>query len=285
MSVDELLADCENARAFRIRRAEERRDWRALRMLLPHAVHHGCGCDAFVATDDAAARRVIGALAIEPQMRLQPYRGPRVALHVIPPWRRLGVGRSLLNAAAAISVARKAEALYAWSKLRPDSDEAAAWRGVGFTHAIEYLLTRVEAARVIEKLTPLVDALQQRGHIPAKARIIPLEKANPKEVVRLVTTYLAGVGTEPVLERRIVGRHPKPLEPRLSRALLYQDRIVGVMLGSPIDPRVGLIEANVIHPAVRGGWANVWLKLETTRDAQAAGYDAFLYETHSQHAD
>lgn len=283
MSVDELLADRENG--VRIRRAEERHDWRALRMLLPQAVHHGCGCDVLVATVGAARRQVIGAIAIEPQMRAQPHLGPRVALHVIPPWRRRGVGRSLLNAAAIISAARKADALYAWSKVRPDSDETAAWRGLGFTHAIESSLTRVSAERVMEVLRPVVDRLLKRRYIPAEAQIIPLEQANPDDVARLVTTCLAGAGAESILKRRLIGRHPNPLEPRLSKALLYKDRVAGVMLGSPIDSRVGLVEANVLHPMVRGGWANVWLKLETTREARDAGYDAFLYETHSQHGD
>ena len=35
---------------YSIRRADEQLDWRALRMLLPRAIHHGCGCDALVAT-------------------------------------------------------------------------------------------------------------------------------------------------------------------------------------------------------------------------------------------
>jgi GNAT superfamily N-acetyltransferase len=270
---------------FRLRRAEERLDWRALRMLLPQAVHHGCGCDVLVATDDAASRRLIGAIAIEPQMRLQPYLGPRVALHVIPPWRRRGVGRALVQAAATISAARHALALYAWNKLAPDSEEASAWRALGFDRAIESSLTRIDAVRAIEVLTPLFDWLRKAGQIPAEAQIVSLCDANPDDVVSLVTTHLAGAGTAPLLKQRLVGNHPKPLEPRLSKVLIYNGQTMGAMLGSPLSRNLGLIEANVVHPALRGGWANIWLKLETTREARDAGYEAFLYETHSQHSD
>jgi hypothetical protein len=57
------------------------------------------------------------------------------------------------------------------------------------------------------------------------------------------------------------------------------------MLGSPVSADVGLVEVNVVHPMLRGGWANLWLKLEGTREARDEGYKAFLYETHEQHVD
>lgn len=274
-----------NAVGFHIRCAEERRDWRVLRMLLPDAVHHGCGCDAFVATDDDASRRVIGAIAIAPLMRLQPLRGPRVALHVAPPWRRRGVGRALAAMAARLSAARGAEALYAWNKVSPASDEAQAWRSIGFDQAIESSLTRIDATRTIDMLEPLVRRLRERGQIPADAMLVPLADANPDEVVELVTSFLAGAGTEVEMKNRLTGNHPRPPETRLSRALLYRGRVAGVMIGTPVNKHVGLIEVNVVHPALRGGWANAWLKLEATRAGRDGGYDTFLYETHDQHAD
>jgi GNAT superfamily N-acetyltransferase len=269
----------------RIRRAEEHLDWRALRMLLPHAVHYGCSCDVFVATDDESSRRLIGAIAVAPLMRLQPYRGPRVALHVISPWRRRGVGRALVAAAVEVSAARGADALYAWDKMSPDGVDAQVWRRLGFDKAIESSLTRIDATRTIEALQPLVSCLIERKYIPAEARLVPLREADINEIVELVTTFLAGAGDEAGLKNRLIGNHPLPLEPLLSKVLLFNDRVAGVMLGSPINKHVGLVEVNVIHPMLRGGWANVWLKLETTRIARDAGYQTFLYETHEQHAD
>lgn len=273
------------AARFRIRRADEPGDWRALRMLLPDAIHYRCGCDVFVATAEEAPRRLIGAIAVAPLMRLQPLRGPKVALQVIPPWRRRGVGRELLKAAAHLAAARGAEALYGWNKTSPDGDEAQAWRGLGFDRAIESCLTRIDATRTIDHLQPLVDWLRKRGQIPPEARLVSLRDANPDEVVELVTTFLAGAGAEIDLKNRLIGNHPRPIEPIFSKVLLYKDRVVGALLASPINDHVGLVETVVVHPSLRGGWANAWLKLETTRGGRDGGYDTFLYETHEQHAD
>src|SRR5688500_2342307 len=118
--------------SFRIRFADERQDWRALRMLLPEAVHHACGCDVLVATDDDASRRIIGAVAVAPLMRRTPLQGPKTAFHVIEAWRRRGVARELRNAAINMAAARGAHALYAADSVDPKSSEAAAWRALGF---------------------------------------------------------------------------------------------------------------------------------------------------------
>ncbi len=270
---------------FRLRRADELRDWRALRMLLPDAIHHGCGCDAFVAVSEESPDFLIGAIAVTPLMQIQPRLGPRVAPHVIPPWRRRGVGKALVDVAAHLATARKAEALYAWNKVSLDSNAAIAWRALGFDHAIESSLTYIDADRTIETLQPLFDWLKKGGHIPSEARMASLQDVDPDQVVELVTTCLAGAGAEVALKQRLIGQHPKPLEPVLSKVLLYRDRVVGAMLARPFNENVGLVEVNVLHPLLRYGWANVWLKLETTRGARDAGYSKFLYETNEQHVD
>lgn len=254
-------------------------------MLLPQAVHHGCGCDVFVATDDDESRRIVGAVAAAPKMRLAPRRGPKVALHTIEPWRRRGVGRVLLNAVSELAAARGAEALYAWTPLSPNGQAAAAWRGLGFDQRIECPLNRIESARLVELLQPLYDRLQQRGLIPAEARMVGLREANLDEVVNLVTAYLGGASAPEDLKNRLLGKHPKPLDPVLSRVLLLGDRIVGVMLGSPVDKHVAWVESNVVHPSVRGRWANVWLKLDSSGRARDLGFHTLLYETYEQHAD
>lgn len=270
---------------LQIRRAEEHRDWRALRMLLPEAVHHGCGCDVFVATEDDASQRIVAAVAIAPTMRYKPHRGPKVALHTIEPWRRRGVGRALLNAAAELAAARGAEALYAWSPVSPDGEAAQVWRGLGFDQTIECPLHRIDATRTVEMLQPLFDRLRERGRVPAEARMVFLRDANPDEVVDLVTTYLGGAGVQVALKSRLLGKHPDSFDPILSRVLLHRNRVVGVMLGRPVDKHVVWVESNVVHPSVRGLWANVWLKLDPSGRARGMGYRTFIYETYQQHAD
>jgi len=254
-------------------------------MLLPEAIHHDCGCDALVATDDEASRRVIGAVAVSPMMRRTPRPGPNVALHVIEPWRRRGVGGALLNAAANLAAARGAQALYAWKPLNPEGVETPSWRGLGFDQVINCPLNRIDATRTVELLQPLYDRLQRRGEIPEEARMVCLQEANPDEVVDLATTYLAASGARGKLKDRVLGRHPAPLDPILSRVLLHRERVVGVMLGRPVHAHTALVEVNVVHPAVRGRWANVWLKLDATSRARDLGLTTFIYETYQHHAD
>jgi hypothetical protein len=57
------------------------------------------------------------------------------------------------------------------------------------------------------------------------------------------------------------------------------------MLARPVKDDVVWVEVNVVHPSVRGRWANVWLKLDATRRARDLGFKTFLYETYEQHAD
>ena len=254
-------------------------------MLLPAAIHHGCGCDAFVATDDDDSRRVIGAIAVAPLMRLKPLQGPKVALHVIAPWRGRGVACALRNAASGVAAAQGAKALYSWNRLNPNSEEAVAWRALRFNQVINCPLNRIDATRTIDVLKPLFDRLKDHGQIPAEAQIVGPQETNLDQIVKLVTTHLAGAGTQEGLKHRLLGRHPTPLDPTLSRVLLYQRQVVGAMLGRQVDSQVAWVEVNVIHPSLRGRWANVWLKLETTRHAHDLGFETFLYETYEQHAD
>jgi len=254
-------------------------------MLLPEAIHHGCGCDALVATDDETSRQVIGAVAISPTMRRTPRPGPNVALHVIEPWRRRGVGRALLDAAADLAAARGAQALYAWHPLNPHGASADAWRALGFDQPLDCPLNRIDATRTVELLQPLFDRLQRRGGIPAEARIVFLREADPDQIVDLVTTYLAGVGIREKLKDRLLGSHPAPVDPVLSRVLLHGDQVVGVMLARPLNSHTVVVEVNVVHPRVRGRWANVWLKLDATSRARDLGFTTFIYETYQHHAD
>jgi GNAT superfamily N-acetyltransferase len=269
-------------------------------MLLPEAIHHGCGCDAFVATDDTESQRVIGAVAIAPQMRLKPLQGPKISLHVIEPWRRRGVGRALRNIASDVAAARGAEALYAWNPSSPEWADARAWRALGFDQVIDCPLHRIDAKRTIEALQPIFDRLKQRGRIPAEARLACLRDVKSEvlsgplggprgdrvhDIMDLVTAHLGGAGDRMTMKKRLLGKHPVPYDPGLSRVLLLRDRVVGAMLGRPVDGNAVLVEVNVVHPSVRGRWANVWLKLDATSRARDLGFTTFFYETYEQHAD
>ena len=46
-----------------------------------------------------------------------------------------------------------------------------------------------------------------------------------------------------------------------------------------------MVDANILDPSVRGGWANLWLKLEATRGAVGLGIERFVYNTFDHYTD
>jgi len=160
------------------------RDWRALRMLLPEAFHHGSGTRAFVATADDD-QKIIAAAAISPRLRSDPLSGPRVAIHVIPPFRRRGIGRRLLAACAHLAASEQAAALYAWKPLPPDSDDASAYAALGFKNSIRVEEGRADVELSYQYLKPFFDQIVQRQWIPSTAILVPLNPSHATAIARL----------------------------------------------------------------------------------------------------
>jgi hypothetical protein len=48
---------------------------------------------------------------------------------------------------------------------------------------------------------------------------------------------------------------------------------------------VATVDAAIVAPDLRGGWANVWLKLEATRAARTLGVSHFQFTTFDQYSD
>ena len=61
--------------------------------------------------------------------------------------------------------------------------------------------------------------------------------------------------------------------------------VSGFILGHRTSREVIHVDANVLEPAVRGGWANIWLKLEATRGAISIGVKTFVFTTFDHYAD
>lgn len=257
-------------------------DWQALRMLLPNAVHHNCGCEMAVAVE-AKTGFAIGAVALSPLMRTKPHPGPRVALHVVPPWRRRGVGRQLLRWADRAAGRRGAQALYAWSSLEADSQLEKIWKYLGFNQSQSHPLTEVDAAKTVSHLQQIFDRIQRKRPIPELARIVPLGAVDPAQVIRLHLEYLGG--NEALILDRLRGSAPERFDLHLSQTLLMNQQVQGLALVRRISANSIFIEGNVLHPTLRKGWANLWLKFESAKVCLAAGISTFVYETFAQHAD
>ena len=101
-------------------------------MLLPHVV--GAGREAaFTVAACGTPQRVVGAAALGRDVRRQTHEGWQIDLHVIPPFRRRGIGRALVDFVVAQAAARGAAALHSWDWVEPESDAARAWAALGFS--------------------------------------------------------------------------------------------------------------------------------------------------------
>lgn len=263
---------------FRIRpaRADEAQPFR---MLLPTVGEFSVGLVAISTTDE----RVIGAAAISKSMRPRPPVGPGIAVHVIPPWRRRGIGGALLDELKQAAQGSSAEAFYAMQKVAADSDEEQGWRWLGFQPFETVIYHELPLAAIESRLAPLHDWMSTKQAIPTAAEIIALCDADHAAIADLHIEVMGG--DRRMLLSKMRGERLGAYHPRYSRVLLLGGAVKGFILAHRESKEVAVVDANILAPDVRGGWANLWLKLEATRGAAELGIERFIYNTFDHYAD
>lgn len=228
-------------------------------MLLPNLIDSAHTCVAV----DRDRQLIIGGAAAAPMLRLQPFPGPGVVLHVIPPCRRRGVGSTLLQHLEKAAQTSPAKVLYAASRVDTASYEMAAWQRLGFQpcERVEEHLLPVDG--IAARLVPIVERMRTHGRIPANARVVPLYKADRSAVLQLHLDQMGGNRTE--LTQKLRGQVSGAFLPRQSRVLLIDGKVQGCLLASRTCKETIVVDANIVHPSLRGDWANAWLKLEAFR--------------------
>lgn len=264
---------------FTVREAEVR-DRIALRMLLPELSN---GSSYFVAVDNRD-HLVIGAAGATASCRTEPIAGPGIAIEVIEPCRQNGVATALIRQLerAAVDVF-DAKALYAAQRVERNSDVAERWQWLGFTPSGLVEDHDLPTAGFEAELGPLFDKMQARGRVTAGASIVPLYEANAAAVLQLHLNQMGGDRGE--LYRKIRGVGAGAFHPRYSRVLLIDGKVKGCILAHRVAEDVAAVDANILDPDVRGGWANVWLKLEATRGAINLGIKTFRFTTFDHYTD
>jgi GNAT superfamily N-acetyltransferase len=264
---------------FTIRPAESR-DSKALRMLLPELRNGG----AYFVAIDGRNQLVVGAAAITASCRTEPVVGPGVLLEVIEPCRRHGIATALLtHLELAARRAFGAGALYAAQRVELGSDAAQSWQWMGFVPLEKVEEHSLPVDQFEARLGPLVERMRSRGRIPLDARIVPLYQANPASVLQLHLDQMGGERGE--LYRKIRGKGVGAFHPRYSCVLLVDGRVKGCILAHRAAADIAAVDANILDPSVRGGWANVWLKLEATRGAIRLGIKTFQFTTFDRYTD
>jgi len=240
---------------------------RACRMLLP-AAHRDPEPEVLVARGPGGA--ILGAAALQWQGWRTPPGFP-LLVEVVPSARRRGVGRALVEAAAALATG-EAPGLWAWDLLAEASKAARFLAACGFAPRTRVRDYRVEVAAAASVASAVVARLRERGRVPPGARVVPLREADLAAVARLVTWEL---GTAPTDLRARLAAGTAEFNLDHSLALLAGSHLAGaVLIRWEAEP---VADAIVVAPAYRGGWANALMLDAITALGRAVGATHFRF--------
>jgi GNAT superfamily N-acetyltransferase len=276
--VDLILGMTTDA-AFSIRPARLD-DAKAFRMLLPDNFN---ALDFRLVVEAGSPTCIVAAAGLTTAERPKPLVGPGVALHVIKPYRQHGIGKQLISRLISEASGRGASALYATQKVDLLGEKARGWTWLGFSPCDTVEHHELPLDQFEPRLAPLYERMRKQGRIPESAQIIPLYEADFDAVTQLHLAVLGG--DAPTLLRRMRGEGPDAFSAQYSRVLLLDGRVAGFILGHRTSREVIHVDANVLDPQLRGGWANIWLKLEATRGALSIGVQTFVFTTFDHYAD
>ena len=251
-------------------------------MLLPAATGVAQKSQSYVAVGREDGR-VVGAAALGLDARPEMRRGWQVDLRVIVPFRGRGIGRALMGHVVGEATGHGIPALHAWEWVEPESEAARAWAAFGFSPRQRRLEFETDLARAVEILMPLYTRMWEENWVPPEARIVPLAEADPDAIAALHVRYLGG--TRRLLMPLLLGRAPEPYDPKYSRVLLLDGRVMGFTLGRVREGGICEVDANVLHPSLRRGWADLLLKMDAGRLLLDGGFHTMRYFSLQQHTD
>ena len=194
-----------------------------------------------------------------------------VLLHVATPWRRRGIGRALLEAAAA-SVRGETRALRSWGTVAEASPAAGLLRAAGFAPTRRFLWFETGAAAFETSMTRLLDRLHRR--VPADGRVVTLAEAPKQGVVRLVAPGFAALPHDVAV--RLMPGARNGFDPALSLVVLRGEAVVGAMLCRAAEGALR-VEVNIVAPGLRGGWVNLVMLEAMARRGRQAGFGRFRF--------
>jgi hypothetical protein len=164
-----------------------------------------------------------------------------------------------------------------------NSPALAMWARLGFTQTVCVQEGRTEVARALEYLKPIYDGLVQRGKIPKNARTVSLRQADPRQIARLHVDCLGGIYEE--ILAVLHGDTPLQYDPQLSPVVLIDGNVMAFNLCERTGPDSMFCHATVVHPSLRNGWANVWLKYHGTRLCAELGLKTYWHHSYDHHRD
>ena len=208
----------------------------------------------------AGAAGIVWANWVEPT-------GFNMAVTVLGPARRQGVGRALVAAAAKLA---NGETDGLWS-LRPAS---AGSEAAGFLEACGFKALRREyyfqtgVSQLLDKILPVAERQREAGRIPEGAEIVNLSETEVslEEIAWLIAREF---NNNPVfhvdnLRRRIEDKEDE------SMVALFKGELAGVLL-SRNDNNIAVVDVRVVAKRWRPGWPNLLLLEKGLLVAKAQG--------------
>lgn len=250
--------------------------------LLPAARRDAEPCHWAVARD-VLSRQIVGAVAVSREILGTPVAGPRVAVRVAERVRRRGIGRQLIEYAAALPHRPEVNALHAWDLVNAANARAIAWGWLGFVVGEVMVRHELDLPAYMLELEPLYAQLVARGGIPPDAKVEPMGPQHVAAVAEMNAEYL-GSSRERVLAN-LSDPDRRGYDPACSAVLTLNGEVVGFSMARMAGDGVCEWDAIVLRPSVRRGWANLMLKTENARLALAAGTRALRYCTLPRHGD
>jgi GNAT superfamily N-acetyltransferase len=235
--------------------------------LLPEAV--GPPVELLVAK---RGHTMVGAAAMRWRNVSSPEGFP-LSLHVIPPERRRGIARHLLDAAIDLALD---DAVGLWS-LNATNDEAATafMTRCGFEARRREHHFDAAIDAMLAQIAPMTTRLRDRGRVPDDLRIAPLSSSPLEGVAELVARELGsapGLALDQ-LRGRVTGAQASADR---SRVALRGGQVEGAILWRVKDG-VAIVDARVVHPRNRGGWLNAVLLEEGLTRGKAEGLERLRF--------
>jgi GNAT superfamily N-acetyltransferase len=238
---------------------------RACRMFLPEPLPRRLPTGFLVAVGEQSFQ-ILGAASHAADV-YEGQRALRVALRVIQPCRRQGVGSQLVN--ALVSIARGGR--YRTIVTCHHSDQGSA--GEPFVRAMGFLpRERITVFEFDPRHSRFLESLRNRmvgvGKIPPTARIVSLDEAPLEQVVQLQVASMGGTteGVRCMLEEGIKRGSMLPA----SVVLMIENEVQGVLLVELVESSA-VVESIIVASSYRGGWANVFLKEAALQRVFACG--------------
>lgn len=260
------------APAIRPARASEAR---ACRILLPEMFGAHAAPDLLVAIGESpgkpGAKRLAGAAGLGTVNGPKP--GFPLLVHVVPGFRRRGIGRALIDAAIA-RVRDRTTVLRALAPVPAGSQAAAFLEACGFDQYETIRHFEADGASFVADIRRLRQRLQEAGHIPSGARVVRLLDAPPAPVAALVARIFGAQRTEVLA--RLDPCAPAAYDLEHSVALLLDGAVRGALIYN-WNGGVPEIEVRVVDETVRGTWANVLMLERATQNGLDGGATRFRF--------